>query len=92
MRYIYGSNDSYTTTKGTTVTAKQLANIIKKDVELGKWNKYEGGEANSRTAHCRYARKGFAYHSHLLIYGNKKEFEKLENLIKPIIEVTPRKF
>lgn len=92
MRYIYGTNDSYSTTKGKTVTVKQLASIIKKDVDYGKWNKYEGGEVNNRTAHCRYSKKGFVYHSHLLIFGSKAEFKKLEELIKNFIDVTPRKF
>lgn len=92
MRYIYGTNDSYTTTKGTTVTAKQLASIIKKDVGFGKWNLYDGGETNSRTAKCRYSKKGFSYHSHLLIYGDKGEFTLLEALIKDFIEVIPRDF
>lgn len=92
MRYIYGTNDSYTATKGKTVTAKQLASIIKKDVDFGKWNVYEGGEVNSCTAHCRYSKKGFVYHSHLLIFGSKREFKKLESLIKGFIQVNPRKF
>jgi len=92
MRYIYGTNDSYTTTRGTTVTAKQLASIIKRDVDYGKWNIYEGGETNSRTAVCRYKRNGFIYHEHLMIFGNKKEFQQLETLIKEFIKVIPRKF
>ena len=92
MRYIYGTADSYSTTKGTTVTAKQLASIIKKDVEFGKWNIYNGGRANFTTAKCQYSKKGFTYHSHLLIFGSKPEFRKLEQLLKDIIEVIPRKF
>ena len=87
IRYIYGTNDSYPTTKGRTVTAKQLASIIKRDVSFGKWNLYEGGKENSWTASCRYSRRGFIYHERLFIYGTKKEFQKLEMLIKNIIEV-----
>lgn len=37
-------------------------------------------------------KKGFSFHSHLLIYGKEEEFKRLENLIKDFIEVTPRKF
>ena len=92
MRYIYGTNDSYTETHGTTVTAKQLASIIKKDVEYGKWNLYEGGKSGSSTAHCRYQRNGFVYHSHLLIYGSEAEFKQLESLISEFIEVKPRQY
>jgi len=92
MRYKYGTKDSYTTFRGKTVTAKELASIIKRDVEYGKWNIYEGGETNSVTAHCRYQRNGFQYHEQLLIYGNKKEFKQLEELIDDFIFVNPRKF
>lgn len=92
MRYIYGTNDSYNTTKGRTVSVKQLASIIQRDVEYGKWNIYEGGETNSQTAQCRYKRNGFVYHEQLMIYGNKQEFKKLEKLLNGIIEVIPRKF
>lgn len=92
MRYVYGTNDSYNNAKGRTVTAKQLASIIQRDVEFGKWNIYEGGETESQTAQCRYKRNGFVYHEQLIIYGNKKEFKQLETLLKGIIEVIPRKF
>lgn len=91
MRYSYGSNDSYIN-GSRNVTAKQLASIIKRDVGVGKWNRYYGGEQDSRTAKCSYKRKGFVYHEHLLIFGTKKEFQLLEKLIKPFIEVIPRKF
>jgi hypothetical protein len=91
MRYSYGTNDSYTN-GSRTATAKQIASLIKRDVRFGKWNVYHGGKENSRTATCSYRRKGFVYHEHLLIYGKKKEFELLERLIKPIIEVIPREY
>lgn len=92
MRYKYGTNDSYTEGKGRTCSVPQLASIIKRDVDYGKWNTYYGGEVNSRTAKCCYKKKGFSFHSHLLIYGKEEEFKRLENLIKDFIEVTPRKF
>lgn len=92
MRYYYGTNDSYHEGRGRTATAKQIASIIKRDVDYGKWNIYEGGETNSRTAKCRYKRNGFIYHSHLLIFGTEKEFKELESIIKSFIEVIPRKF
>lgn len=47
----------YTTSNGTVATARQLATIIKRDVELGKWNLYDGGKSNTRTAKCRYSKK-----------------------------------
>lgn len=91
MRYTYGTNDSLSLSKST-ATPKKVAEIIKEDVELGKWNIYEGGITNSLTAKCRYKKKGFIYHSHLLIYGTRQEFGELENLIKPFIEVIPRQY
>lgn len=91
MRYSYGTNDSFT--EGSrTASVKQVASLIKRDVEYGKWNIYEGGEANTRTAKCRYKRNGFVYHSHLLLWGKEEEFKRLESLIKDFIDVTPRKF
>ena len=92
MRYVYGTNDSHLNSKGRTIPVKQLASLIKRDVDFGKWNLYEGGEPNSVTAHCKYKRKGFIHHELLLIYGNEKEFKKLEQIIKDFIEVKPRKF
>ena len=92
MRYKYGTTDSYSNFKGKTVTAKELASIIKRDVDYGKWNLYEGGKSNSTIAHCRYKRNGFVYHEQLLIFGSKDEFKRLENLIKDFIKVNPRVF
>ena len=92
MRYYYGTDDSYYRGKGRSVTVKQLASIIKRDVEFGKWNHYYGGRTNDITASCSYKRKGFVYHSRLFIYGKQDEFEELEKLITSFIEVTPRKF
>lgn len=92
MRYVYGTNNSYYHPKGRTVTAKQLASIIKRDVEFGKWNIYEGGKTDNSTARCKYQRKGFTHHEQLMIFGNEKEFKKLEKLINGIIEIIPRQF
>ena len=92
MRYYYGTDDSYHNGRGRTVTAKQLASIIKRDVDYGKWNLYYGGRENSVSAFCRYRRGGFVYHERLYIYGTQKEFQKLESLIKDIIEVVPREY
>ena len=91
MRYSYGTNDSFTN-GSRTASVKQLASIIKRDVEVGKWNKYDGGKVNTRTAVCRYSKKGFIFHNHLLIYGKEEEFKRLEELIKDFIDVTPRDF
>ena len=93
MRYSYGTNDSYSNSRGRTVTAKQLASIIKRDVDYGKWNLYDGGRTNSVTASCRYSRKGFIYHGRLFIYGTKREFQQLEKLLQKIdIEIIPRRY
>lgn len=92
MRYSYGTNDSYNPRRGRTISVPQLASIIKRDVEYGKWNKYEGGKEDTSTASCKYHKKGFIYHERLFIYGTKKEFKKLENIIKNFIEVNPRQY
>lgn len=92
MRYSYGTNDSYNPRRGRTISVPQLASIIKRDVEYGKWNKYEGGKEDTSTASCKYHKKGFIYHERLFIYGTAKEFQQLEKLIQDFIEVIPRKF
>lgn len=92
MRYKYGTNDSYSEYRGRTATAKQIASLIKRDVEYGKWNIYHGGVEDSFTASCSYERKGFVYHERLYIQGTEREFKELEALIKDFIEVIPRKF
>ena len=90
MRYHYGTNDSYTNGYGTEIGVRKLASIIKNDVEMGKWNIYEGGRANSITAKCRYKKNGFEYHNYLLIYGTETEIRRLEEIIKNFIKVIPR--
>ena len=92
MRYIYGTLENPLNPKGRNVTAKQLASIIKRDVEFGKWNLYTGGDSEKIPAHCQYKRNGFVHHEQLLIYGTQSEFKNLENLLKGIIKVIPRKF
>ena len=92
MRYQYGTNDSYPTSKGKTVTPEELATIIKEDVACGKWNIYDRGKQYSIEATCRYHRKGFITHNRLFIYGTKKEFTELEHLIDDFIYVVPRQY
>lgn len=91
MRYKYEITNHKTKFRGKTVTPTQLAKIIKRDVECGRWNTYDGG-SNTTTAHCRYQGKTFTYHEKLLIYGTKKEFQQLEKLIDNFIYVEPRTF
>lgn len=92
MRYFYTTNDSFYIGKGRTVTVKQLASIIKRDVDYGKWNIYDGGEPHSRSATCTYQKNGYIYHNMLVIMGKQEEFEKLEKMIKDYIKVIPRIF
>lgn len=92
MRYYYGTNDSFYQGKGRTATAKQIASIIKRDVEYGKWNLYEGGEENCSIASCRYQRKGFIFHRRLFIKGQPREFKELESLLEGVIDVIPRQY
>ena len=93
MRYSYGTNDSFSNSRGRTATAKQIASLIKRDVEYGKWNLYDGGKEDSWTASCRYSRKGFIYHERLFLYGTKREFDELEKLLQKVeIEVIPRRY
>lgn len=92
MRYIYGINGVNINPKGRSVSATQLASLIQRDVSFGKWNIYEGGNSKSKSATCRYEKNGFKYHEELIIHGTKKEFKKLEKLLKGIIEVIPRTY
>lgn len=92
MRYYYGTDDSFHHGTGRSATAKQIASIIKRDVEFGKWNHYYGGKTNDITASCSYRRKGFVFHGRLFITGKQSEFKELEKLITSFIEVTPRQF
>lgn len=89
MRYYYGTIDKFIEEKGRTVTAKQLASIIKRDVDVGKWNIFNGGKQDA-SADCSYIKGNFTHHEHLYIIGNNKEFQELEQLIEPIIKVIPR--
>lgn len=94
MKYKYGTNDSYSNSSGRTATAKQIASLIKRDVEYGKWNKYDGGKEGSYIASCEYYRRGFVHHERLYIYGKRDEFDELEKLIQKIdnLKVIPRKY
>lgn len=94
MKYKYGTNDSYSNSCGRTATAKQIASIIKRDVEYGKWNKYDGGKQDNYIASCEYSRKGFIHHERLYIYGKRAEFDELEKLIHDVdnLKVIPRKY
>lgn len=92
MRYYYGTSDSYHEGAGRTASVKQVASIIQRDVEFGKWNIYEGGKQDSTLAKCRYKKNGFIFHSVLIIQGQKKEFKELEKLIQDIVEVIPRQY
>ena len=89
MKYYYGVFDNLIEEKGRTVTAKQLASIIKRDVDVGKWNIFNGRNKNT-SADCSYKQGGFTHHEHLFITGKPTEFKELESLIKPIIKVIPR--
>ena len=89
MRYYYGTIDKFIEEKGRTVTAKQLASIIKRDVDVGKWNIFNGGNKNT-SADCSYIKGNFTHHEHLFITGKAVEFQELEQLIEPIIKVIPR--
>ncbi len=70
-----------------------LPQSSKEMFKVGKWNIYDGGKSNIRTAKYRYSKKkGFTYHSYMLIYGDRGEFTLLEALIKDFIEVIPREY
>lgn len=86
MKYYYGIMSKFVEEKGRTVTAKQLASIIKRDVEVGKWNIFKGGKQET-SATCSYEKGSFTYHEKLFITGKEKEIKELEQLIQPIIKV-----
>lgn len=90
MRYKYGVNDN-PTESSRTATAKQIASIIKRDVDYGKWNTYKGGN-KKHPATVSYENKSFNFHTKMFLFGKESEFKELENLIKDFITVTPRQF
>lgn len=90
MRYKYGFNDN-PTDSSRTATAKQIASIIKRDVDYGKWNTYNGGD-KEHGASVSYQNKSFNFHTKMFLFGKESEFKELEKLIKDFIKVTPRKF
>lgn len=92
MRYSYGIKEGYDPKRGRTISIPQLASIIKRDVEYGKWNNYHGGVEGKSAANCSYSTGNFTYHEKLYVYGTEKEFQQLEKLIREFIEVTPRVF
>lgn len=91
MRYSYNIKDDYDPKRGRTISVPQLASIIKRDVEYGKWNQYNGGD-EKHSANCNYTSGNFQYHEKLYIFGTPKEFQQLEKLIKEFISVVPRIF
>ena len=91
MKCQYGTDDS-TSTTFTETTVSELINIIKNDVENGKWNIYDGGKVDSVTAHCRFQKTGYVYHDQLRIYGTESQFKKLEHELSKFMKVIPRKF
>ena len=86
MKYYYGVMSKFVEEKGRTVTAKQLASIIKRDVDVGKWNIFKGGKQET-SATCFYEKGNFTYHEKLFITGKEKEIKELKQLIQPIIKV-----
>lgn len=91
MKYYYGNVDKFIDNDGKTATAKQIASLIKRDVNYGKWNIFNGGSETS-IAEVSYKKGSFTHHEHMFITGRAKEFKELEKLIKPFIEVIPRQY
>lgn len=92
MKYGYGTVDNYKVVELQFTTPADLAEIIKEDVDCGKWNCYDGGKAYLEIAHCKYQKNNFTTSTNLLIFGTTKEFKRLEELIKDFIKVNPRVF
>ena len=91
MQYKYGVTDKFNGGEGIIVKAPQLIDLIKRDVNQGKWNLYEGGD-KSHTAKVSYKGKNWEYGEHLFIIGSKNEIKFLESKIRKFIEVIPRKY
>ena len=91
MQYKYGVTGKFTKSEGVIVKAPQLIDLIKRDVNRGKWNIYRGGD-KKHAARVSYEGKNFQYGEHLFIIGSKREIQFLESKIKSFIKVIPRKF
>ena len=89
MQYKYGVIDNGL--DGIIVKAAQLIDLIKRDVNRGKWNVYDGGD-NKHTAKISYKGKNWEYGEHIYIRGSENEFKYLEQELSKFMEVNPRQF
>lgn len=91
MQYKYGVTGKFTKGEGIIVKAPQLIDLIRRDVNRGKWNLYEGGD-EKHAAKISYKGKGFTYGEHIFIIGSKREIQFFEEKISKFMKVIPRKF
>ena len=89
MQYRYGVADNNAI--GIVVKAPQLIDLIKRDVNRGKWNIYRGGD-DKHTAKVSYVGKNWEYGEHIFITGSEREIRHLEQKLSEFMEVIPRKF
>jgi hypothetical protein len=88
MEYNYGVVPNFK--NATLMKVPQFLSMITKDVKQGKWNIYEGGD-KKHCAKISYKGKSFTYGEHIFIKGSERELKYLEEKLKQIIRVIPRK-
>ena len=91
MRYKYGVINKVLNHDCTIVRAPALADIIKRDVNVGKWNIYEGGD-KEHAVQVSFKGSSWVHSEHMFIWGSESEIKHLEQLISGFIKVIPRKF
>lgn len=89
MKYNYGVVDK---PEGRIIKAPALIDLLKRDVQQGKWNIYEGGTDGENTAKISYKGNGWEYGEHIFIKGSKRELRFFESKIREFMEVIPRVF
>jgi hypothetical protein len=91
MKYKYGVVGKSTCKDGIIVKAPALISLLKKEVDSGKWNIYEGGDDN-HPAKISFKGKSFEYGEHMFVYGSEREIRFFEEAISKFIKVIPRVF
>ncbi len=92
MKFYYGTNDSLFMGRKESISVEGLVEIIKKDVEDGKWNVYDGGRVNSVTATCRWSERARVTNDRLFIEGSRNEIQSLEKQLDGVLTVIPREY
>lgn len=91
MKYKYAVTSKVVDKTAIPTTVPELASLIKRDVSVGKWNIYNGGNKENPVK-ISFQTPNWTYGEHLFIFGSKREIQFLEKLLDDVLPVIPRKF